>query len=219
MPHAAIVKDLPIEEIAFSSTNPRKAIDQVALEQLAESIKEIGLTVPILVRRSGPEIRLDYELVSGERRMRASVLAGKETITAIIRELTDAEALDIQMVENLQRADLHPMDEAAGYQALIVAAATRGQDLTQTELAHKVGKPLSYVAQRVKLLDLTETSRKVFQEGHVNIGHALILARLTPELQDDGLRAIFDPNKQYSGTGEGEDRCRGGGHLGPGCED
>lgn len=243
------VENLALSQIVPSTTNPRKSFDQVALEQLAESIKEIGVTVPILVRPKkkyeiviekaddgsfgaySPELPgvgvsgadseeharvsikeavalhlaglLDdgelprYELVSGHRRLKAAAIAGLETIPAFIRELSDAEALDIQMVENLQRADLHPMDEAAGYQALIDAAADRGVALTQEELAHKVGKPLSYVAQRVKLLDLTETPRKVFQEGHINIGHALILARLTPALQDQGLRAVFDPNRQW----------------------
>lgn len=197
---AVTVKNLYLTQIIPSTTNPRKSFDPVALEQLAESIKEIGVTVPVLVRYHAPNEDFEdiYELVSGHRRLKAAALADLETIPAFIRELTDAEVLDIQMVENLQRADLHPMDEAAGYQALIAASAERGVALTQEELAHKVGKPLSYVAQRVKLLDLTETPRKVFQEGHINLGHALILARLTPELQADGLRTIFDGNRQYA---------------------
>jgi ParB family chromosome partitioning protein len=203
------VENLELSQIVPSTTNPRKSFDQVALEQLAESIKEIGVTVPILVRMkrdSFGNVDLDhrqsylYELVSGHRRLKAAQIAGLDDIPAFIRELSDAEALDIQMVENLQRADLHPMDEAAGYQALIDAAADRGVALTQEELAHKVGKPLSYVAQRVKLLDLTETPRKVFQEGLINIGHALLLAKLTPELQSEGLRQVFDPGKRYGKT-------------------
>jgi ParB family transcriptional regulator, chromosome partitioning protein len=214
--HIGNVENLPLDLIVPSPTNPRKSFDQVALEQLAESIGEIGVTVPILVRPieagggfipAGQEVDDEipgrftlfrYELISGERRLRASQIAGKDHIPAIIRELTDAESLDIQLVENLQRADLHPMDEAAGYQALVAAAAERGVKLTQTELAHKVGKPLSYVAQRVKLLDLKPVARETFQAGHINVGHALILAQLTPNLQEQGLRRIFDGNNQYS---------------------
>lgn len=192
------VENLELSQIVPSTTNPRKSFDQVALEQLAESIKEIGVTVPILVRQipynvdDGSDIR--YELVSGHRRLRAAAIAELDTIPALIRELSDAEALDIQMVENLQRADLHPMDEAAGYQALIDAAADRGVALTQEELAHKVGKPLSYVAQRVKLLDATPIVQQTFAGGLINIGHALVLARLQPEMQEKGLRQVFDPN-------------------------
>lgn len=214
--HIGNVESLSLDLIVPSPTNPRKSFDQVELEQFAESISALGVTMPILVRPfeagggyipEGQEVDdeipghftlIRYELVSGERRWRASQIAGKEHIPAIIRNLSDAEVLDIQMVENLQRVDLHPMDEAAGYQVLVTAAAQRGVALTHAELAHKVGKPFSYVAQRIKLLDLQPVAREVFQAGDINIGHALILARLTPELQEQGLRRIFDPNKQHA---------------------
>jgi ParB family transcriptional regulator, chromosome partitioning protein len=195
------VENLELSQIIPSTTNPRKSFDQVALEQLAESIKEIGVTVPILVRpwpkhkpMSPPSATGRYELISGHRRLRAAKIAELETIPAFVRVIDDATALDIQMVENLQRADLHPMEEAAGYEALIEAAADRGVALTQEELAHKVGKPLSYVAQRVRLLEAIPVVRKTFVDGLINLGHVLILARLTPELQEKGLRQVFDPN-------------------------
>lgn len=195
-------ENIAIDFIVPSPTNPRQSFDQVALEQLAESISKVGVTVPILVRPIDDGVSVyphpEYELVSGHRRLKAAAIAGLETIPAIVRDLSDEEALDVQMVENLQRADLHPMDEAAGYQVLIDAAKQRGAVLTQEELGHKVGKPVSYVAQRVKLLDLEPTAREVFAAGHINVGHALILARLTPDLQEQGLRRIFDPNKQHA---------------------
>ena len=192
------VLDLELSLVIPSPTNPRRSYDQAALKELAASIREVGVTQPILVRpMAGDGMPAQYELVSGERRWRAAKIAGLDHIPCFVRELSDGEALDIQMVENLQRADLHPMDEAAGYKQLIDASADRGTRLTQEELAAKVGKPLSYVAQRVKLLDLGETPAKVFADGHINLGHALILARLQPEDQDQGLRAIFDPYNQY----------------------
>lgn len=210
-PQFGSIENLPVSRISFSATNPRKALDQIALEQLAESIGELGVTVPILVRPDGKDGDGEWcwTLVSGERRLRASQIAGKDYIPAIVRELADAEALDIQMVENLQRADLHPMDEAAGYQALVDAAAQRGVELTQTELAHKVGKPLSYVAQRVKLLDTIPIVQKTFSDGLINIGHALVLARLQPELQEKGLKQIFYPHGYRSKDKTAEELIEG----------
>jgi ParB family chromosome partitioning protein len=116
-------ESIPLEAIRPSSTNPRRNFDETALNELAASIGEAGVTQPILVRPipnpADIYIAEGYEIVSGERRFRAAKLAGLEEIPAFVRELDDRTALEIQMIENLQRADLHPMEEAEGYRALM----------------------------------------------------------------------------------------------------
>lgn len=133
-----------------------------------------------------------FQIVSGERRYRAAQEAGLKAVPAIVRALTDAEALDIQMIENLQRADLHPVEEAEGYRVLMANGATA------EDVAKKSGKTLGYVQQRIKLLSLELDAKQLFADGHLTLGHALLLARLTAVEQDKAIRwmleaRLYDP--------------------------
>lgn len=167
-------EQLPLTQIHPSKTNPRKYFDEVALSELAESIKTQGVAQPILVRpKKGKRKVPVFEIIAGERRYRASKLAGMETIPALIRELTDQQALEIQVIENLQRADLHPIEEAEGYEQLM-----KLHDLTADDLVAKVGKSRSYVYGRLKLLSLEHESREAFYEGKLNPSTALLVARI-----------------------------------------
>jgi ParB family chromosome partitioning protein len=189
---APLLLDLALTAIRPSATNPRKSFDQAKLEELADSMRESGVTSPVLVRPAfDPENGLPdvYELVDGERRFRAAGLAGLVTIPALSREMTDAEVLDVQIVANLQRADVHPVEEAASYRALIEAAAypsdpdALARELTAADVARKVGKSVDYVAKRMKLLALHDLASRLFAEGHLSLDHALRLAVLTAKNQ------------------------------------
>lgn len=184
---------MPLEKIAPSKTNPRKHFDQADLEELAASILEKGVIQPIVVRphpsgyplkKSGPT---EWEIVAGERRYRASQIAGMTTIPGIERNLDDKAVLEIQVIENLQRVDIHPLDEALGYQELI---QRHGYDADT--LAAKVGKSSSYIYQRMKLAELIQSAQHFFQNNVINAGHAILIARLSPKEQaevvgEDGL--------------------------------
>ena len=183
----AVLTDLPLASIRPSATNPRKTLDEAALFELMESIAASGLATPVLVRPVFVPIVGDpnmHELVTGSRRFAACQKLGRETIPAIVREMSDEEVLDIQIVENLQRADVHPIEEAEGYRVLIERAAWPGnetiaQDLTPEDVARRVGKTTAYVAQRMRLLSLEVLAKRLFAESHITLGQALLLARLT----------------------------------------
>jgi ParB/RepB/Spo0J family partition protein len=191
-------QSIPIGAIAPSKTNPRKHFDQGALDELTDSVRRHGVLQPVLVRvrvqtsaqsRGGP-LAGHYELVAGERRYRAAKAAGLEEIPAIVRELEDVEVLEIQVVENLQRTDLHPLEEADGYQQLM----RRGYDVAK--ISERVGRSVKYVYDRVKLLALTKKAQELFLEGRFTPGHAILLARLSPKDQERILnvkeRALFE---------------------------
>ena len=116
---ASIVQDIPLDRIRESSSNPRRGFDEAKLKELAENIKMHGVLQAVLVRPAPDGIDRTYELVAGARRFRASKLAGKGTIPATVRDLTDAECREIQLIENLQRADIHELDEGIGYRSLM----------------------------------------------------------------------------------------------------
>lgn len=171
--------------IVASNTNPRTVFNLPRLEELATSIRASGVHQPVLVRPL-PASRLQetfdgfrrgerpaYELIAGERRFRASKLASVDSIPAMIRHLTDEQVLEIQLVENLQRDDLHPMEEAEGYEKLIQVT-----HVTKEELGEKIGKSRAYVYGRLKLLDLGQDARKAFYEGHIDSSRALVIARI-----------------------------------------
>lgn len=172
---------IPLAAIRPSTTNPRKHFDQAALEELTASIREIGVTVPIHVRSLdslGIHSPVEYEIVTGERRFRAATAAELAEIPAIVHDgLSDEDAMDLQLVENLQRADLHPVEEAEGYRALMAHGGTA------EDVAKKAGKTLGYVQQRLKLLALEVDAKQLFADGHLTLGHALLLARLTAKDQ------------------------------------
>jgi ParB/RepB/Spo0J family partition protein len=169
---------LPVDQVHPSATNPRKHFDETALAELAESIRVQGVLQPLLVRA----VNEGYEIVAGERRFRAALAAGLPAVPAVVRELSDAEVLEIQVVENLQRSDLHPLEEAEGYQRLVDAAR-----LDVARIAERIGRSVSYVYDRLRLLQLTERGRELFLEGKITAGHAVILSRLS---QPDQVRAM-----------------------------
>ncbi len=172
---------LTLDSIEPSKTNPRKHFDPSDLEDLAKSIKEKGVIQPIVVRpHPKGSSKLLWEIIAGERRYRASKIAGVATIPAIARNLDDRAVLEIQVIENLQRVDIHPLDEALGYKELL---DKHGYDVDT--LAAKVGKSSSYIYQRLKLAELIPAAQKFFIAGIINAGHAILIARLSPEEQKE----------------------------------
>jgi ParB family transcriptional regulator, chromosome partitioning protein len=163
------VLSLPLEAIERSPDQPRKHFDEAALEELAASIRAHGLVEPILVRRDGSR----YRIVAGERRWRAAQRAGMKEIPAILREATDAEAFELALVENIQRADLNPIEEAEAFAALV-----EEHGLTQEQLAERVGKERSTIANALRLLRLPEDTRDAVREGRLEMGHARALLAL-----------------------------------------
>lgn len=159
-----------------SRTNPRRHFDKDDLAELVESIRTHGILTPLLARPVRDGERL--EIVAGARRFRAAAVAGLEEIPVQVRDMTDKEALEAQVIENLQRADVHPLDEGLGYRAL-----AEKLDLTVPEIAERVGKSASYVYQRLKLADLTPALQEAFLAGTITAGHAILLARLQPKAQ------------------------------------
>lgn len=152
--------------------------DQKKLEQLAESIKAVGVQQPAVVRKQG--VALKFEIVAGERRWRASKIAGLDTLPCVVRDLDDVTVLKIRTIENLQREDVHPLDEASGFSALL-----KNGVYDPEHLAQEMGKSLSYVYQRLKLLELIPPAREMLIKGKINAGHAILIARLRPELQKE----------------------------------
>lgn len=160
---------LPIEAIERSPDQPRKRFDEARLEELAASIREHGVVEPILVRRQGGR----YRIVAGERRWRAAQRAGLKEIPALVREATPAQAFQIALVENVQRADLNAIEEAEAYQALVDE-----HGLTQEQVSEKVGKERSTVANALRLLRLPADVREAVREGRLEMGHARALLGL-----------------------------------------
>jgi len=172
---------IALDAIVPSKTNPRKHFDETDLAELAQSIKDKGVIQPIVVRphpKNG--VKAEYEIVAGERRWRASKLAGVLTIPAIERRLDDKAVLEIQVIENLQRADIHPLEEANGYRELLDK-----HEYTIETIAAKVGKSESYIYQRLKLSELIPPVQKLFLENEITAGHAILIARLSREEQKE----------------------------------
>jgi ParB family transcriptional regulator, chromosome partitioning protein len=178
-------RNIPIGQLKESSTNPRKRFDDAELAELAESIRSKGVLLPLLVRPSNGH----YEIVAGERRYRASKLAGCGIVPATVRDLTDEERLEIRLIENLQRTDLHPFEEAQGFRALLDKEAAK---YTIEKIAAKTGKPASFIARRLKLLDLIQPAADAFLAGQIGVEHALLIAKLASGAQEDALRHCFD---------------------------
>jgi ParB/RepB/Spo0J family partition protein len=175
----AAFHNLALDRITPSLTNPRKTFDPAKLAELATSIKASGVHQPVLVRplpgsrMADTERTVQYELVVGERRLRASALAGMDTIPAMVRTLTDDQVLEIQVVENLQRDDLTPLEEAEGYEHLM-----QHTGLSADELGAKVGKSRSYIYAKLKLLDLCQEVKQALRDGTVDASRALLIARI-----------------------------------------
>ena len=177
-----ILKNLPIEFLQRGKYQPRRDMHQEALEELAESIKSQGVMQPIVVRPIGDN---KYEIIAGERRWRATQLAGLDTIPAVIREVPDETAIAMALIENIQREDLNPMEEAF--------ALKRLQDefeLTHQEVADAVGKSRTAVTNLLRLINLTEDVRTLLEHGDLEMGHARSLLSLNEGQQRTAAREI-----------------------------
>ncbi len=163
------IKELPLNKLRVNPYQPRKTFNEEALKELAESIKEHGVFQPIIVKKS---IK-DYEIVAGERRFRASKLAGKETIPCIIRNFTDEQMMEIAVLENLQRENLNAVEEAMAYESLM-----KNLNLTQEQVAKKVGKSRSYITNALGILTLPEQVKNLVKQGELSQSHARALSKL-----------------------------------------
>ncbi|MHB8389335.1 MAG: ParB/RepB/Spo0J family partition protein [Acidobacteriaceae bacterium] len=178
-------RNLPLAVLTESKTNPRRIFDNAALKELAESIRSQGVLSPLLVR---PLNERSFEIVAGARRYRAAQLAESETIPVRIVNLTDAEALEAQLIENLQRRDVHPLEEAQGFRALLNLDEPK---YSIEQIAAKTGKSPAYCAQRIKLTELAPAVVEAFYKDEIGVGHALLLAKLQPAEQEQALAACF----------------------------
>lgn len=165
-------RTIPIEFVARSPKNPRRYFDEAELQDLAGSIRQHGIVQPVVVRTIGPD---RYEIIAGERRWRAAQLAGLVEIPVIVRDVDDRTALELAIVENVQRADLNPLEEALGYDQLI---AEHGY--TQNDLGEIIGKSRSHVANSLRLLKLPDPVRDMLADGSLSAGHARALVS-TPD--------------------------------------
>ena len=173
---------LPISQVETCSSQPRKRFDDESLQELADSISQHGIIQPLTVRKLSSGY---YQIIAGERRWRAARLAGLQKVPVIVIEADDRKAAELAMIENLQREDLNPMEEAAGFQSLI-----ESYHMTQEEAAQRVGKSRSAVTNALRLLGLTPSVRKLVEEGKLSAGHARALVPLSPSLQESAANAI-----------------------------
>ena len=173
---------LPISQVETCSSQPRKRFDDESLQELADSISQHGIIQPLTVRKLSSGY---YQIIAGERRWRAARLAGLQEVPVIVIEADDRKSAELAMIENLQREDLNPMEEAAGFQSLI-----ESYHMTQEEAAQRVGKSRSAVTNALRLLGLTPSVRKLVEEGKLSAGHARALVPLSPSLQESAANAI-----------------------------
>ena len=179
------IETLPLREIEPDPGQPRKTFDDETLAELSASIAEHGLLQPIAVR---PKPSGGYLIVAGERRWRTSRMAGLTEVPVIVKDVTDEQAMELALVENLQREDLDPVEEAAGIRELMTRC-----DLTQEQAARKLGKSRSALANSLRLLSLPETVLELLKSGFITIGHAKVVLGLpTPELQEEAAQMIAD---------------------------
>lgn len=175
------IRRLPVAQIIANRSNPRREFDAEQLEDLANSVREKGVMQPLLVRPAGDR----YELIAGERRWRAAQRAGLHEVPVIIRDVDDREALELAIIENVQRVDLNPVEEAQGYGQLIEQFS-----YTQHDLAQVIGKSRSHVANTLRLLRLPDSVRGMLASGELTAGHARTL--ITAEDPEGLARRIID---------------------------
>ena len=174
---------LPISQVESCAGQPRKQFDPDALADLADSIREHGIIQPLTVRKLQSGY---YQLIAGERRWRAARMAGLDQVPAIVIEADDRKAMELAMIENLQREDLNPMEEAEGYRQLM-----EQYNLTQEETAQRVGKSRSAVANALRLLNLCPSVRAMVEDGRLTSGHARTILPLSPALQKKAADAVL----------------------------
>lgn len=188
-------QEIAVERLMASPLNPRKHFDEAKLQELAQSIAGVGIIEPLVVR-SRPELD-DYvvpagmfEVIAGARRLRAAQLAGLETVPAIVKNLTDAQVLEIMVIENNQREDVNPLEEGDGFARL----QAMGYDLDR--LAEKIGRSKKFIYDRIKLLDLVPEAKQLLLDGKITAGHGILLARLKEADQERAInpnaRALFE---------------------------
>ena len=175
---------LPISEVESNSAQPRKFFDEAALAELADSIRQHGIIQPLTVRRLSSGY---YQIIAGERRWRAARLAGLSQVRVTVIEADDRKAAELAMIENLQREDLNPMEEAAGYRSLIDQ-----HHMTQEEAAGRVGKSRSAVTNALRLLELAPAVQNQVEAGLLSAGHARALVPLSPAQQVQTANAIIE---------------------------
>ena len=175
---------LPIAKVESYRKQPRKQFDEAALEDLAESIRTHGIIQPLTVRRLSSGY---YQIIAGERRWRAARLAGLAEVPVIVIEADDRKATELALIENLQREDLNPIEEAEGYKVLM-----EDYNLTQEEAAERVGKSRSNVANVLRLLNLSAPVRALLSEGKISAGHARALLPLKGAAQEKAARAVVE---------------------------
>ena len=174
---------VPISQVENCSSQPRKHFDENALQDLADSIREHGIIQPLTVRKLASGY---YQIIAGERRWRAARIVGLREVPVIVVEADDRKAAELAMIENLQREDLNPMEEAAGYQTLI-----EQYHMTQEEAAKRVGKSRSAVTNAIRLLGLCPALRAMVENGELSAGHARALLPLSPALQEKAAAAVL----------------------------
>ncbi|SHM18204.1 chromosome partitioning protein, ParB family [Caldanaerovirga acetigignens] len=188
------IQEVDIEEIKPNKMQPRKDFDEEKIRELASSIKEHGVLQPVILRKA----KEGYELVAGERRWRAAKLAGIKKIPAVVKNLTDAEVMQIALIENLQREDLTPMEEAMAYKRLM-----EEYGMTQEELASKIGKSRSQIANTVRLLNLESEIQEMINQKKITAGHArAILAIEDPKERIKIAKKIIEENMSVRETEE-----------------
>jgi ParB family chromosome partitioning protein len=178
-------RSVPVTALTESASNPRKRFDDKSLEELAASFKTQGVLAPLLVRELEPS---KYEVVAGARRLRAARIAELDSIPVRVVKLTDAEAIDAQVVENLQREDIHPLEKALGFKSLLELGEPSYIIAT---IAARAGKSEAYVYGRIKLADLIPPVAEAFLKDQITIGHALLIAKLPAAQQQEAFAAAF----------------------------
>ena len=178
------VTTLPISQVESCQNQPRKRFDEAALAELAESIREHGVIQPLTVRQLASGY---YQIIAGERRWRAARLAGLREVPVVIIEADDRKAMELAMIENLQREDLNPMEEAEGFRVLV-----EKYEMTQEQAAQRVGKSRSAVANAMRLLSLSPAVRAMVEDGRLSAGHARALLPLDARTQGEAAKTVAE---------------------------
>jgi ParB family transcriptional regulator, chromosome partitioning protein len=190
--NATEYRNVSLSLLSESKTNPRRVFEESALKELAATICSQGVLSPLLVR---PVTENGFEIVFGARRYRAAQLAEQDTVPVRIKQMTDAEVIEAQLVENLQRRDVHAMEEAQGFRSLLNLDEPK---YSIEQIAAKTGKSPVYVVSRLKLIELTQNVTDAFYREEIGVGHALLLAKLQPDQQEQALSACF--REDWSGA-------------------